>query len=139
MGGTIFIDEASGLFTVELQVSLGAAETIRAKNKMECKAIHHSIAILGYRADNGVYKSKDFNDDLKKFNQTIIFSGVGTHHHNGIAERGIRTISTAARAILIYAMIHWLDETTLDRWPLECSMLFIYGIECHISQVASLQ
>ena len=117
VGGTVFIDEASGLFTVELQVSLGAAETIRAKNKMEREAIRHGIAILGYRADNGVYKSKEFNDDLKKFNQTIIFSGVGAHHHNGIAERGIRTISTAARAILIHAMIHWPDETALDLWP----------------------
>jgi len=115
MGGTVFIDEASGFFTVELQVSLGAAETICAKNKMEREAIRHGIPILGYRADNGVYKSKDFNDDLKKFNQTIIFSGVGAHHHNGIAERGIRTISTAARAILIHAMIHWPDEIlTLD-------------------------
>jgi len=84
---------------------------------MEREAIHHGSPILGYQADNGVYKSKDFNDALKKFNQTIIFSSVGVHHHNKIAERGIRTISTAARAILIHAMIHWPDETTLDLWP----------------------
>ena len=64
MGGTVFIDETSGLFTVELQVSHGAAETIRGKNKMEREAIRHGIAILGYQADNGVYKSKDFNDEI---------------------------------------------------------------------------
>ena len=34
-GRTIFIDDASGFIALECQVSLGAAETLRAKHKFE--------------------------------------------------------------------------------------------------------
>ena len=116
-GGTVFIDEASGLFFVENQVSLGSEETLRTKHKFEREALRHGIPILGYRADNGVYKTAAFRADLNKNKQSIQFSGVGAHHHNGIAERAIRTISTSARSMLIHAMIHWPEETSLDLWP----------------------
>ena len=65
-GGTVFVYEASGLFFVENQVSLGAEETIRSKHKFEREALRHGIPILGYRADNGVYKTTAFQDDLKR-------------------------------------------------------------------------
>ena len=117
VGGTIFIDEASGYFSVHNQVSLNAEETIRSKHSFERDAIRHGVPILGYRADNGIYRSAKFREDLNKFGQTIQFCGVGAHHHNGMAERGIRTISTAARAMLIHAMIHWPDNISLDLWP----------------------
>ena len=100
-GGTVFVDEASGLFHVVNQVSLGVAETLRGKHQFEREAMRHGIPIMGYRADNGVYKSQGFREDLNKLHQTIQFSGVGAHHHNGIAERAIRTISSSARAMLI--------------------------------------
>ena len=57
-GGTVFIDEASSF--VENQVSIGASETLRAKHKFEREALRHGIPILGYRADNGVYKTSAF-------------------------------------------------------------------------------
>ena len=59
-GGTVFIDEASSMIFVENQVSLGAAEIIRTKHKFEREALRHGIPILGYRADNGVYKTAAF-------------------------------------------------------------------------------
>ena len=37
-GGTVFIDEASEHIHIENQVSLGAPETVRAKNRFEREA-----------------------------------------------------------------------------------------------------
>jgi hypothetical protein len=106
VGGTIFVDEASGYMYIQNQVSLGASETIRAKHTFEREASRYGIPILGYRADNGVYKSKEFNEDLNEMKQTIQFCGVGAHHHNGIAERAIRTVTTCARTMMIHAILH---------------------------------
>ena len=117
VGGTIFIDEASEYFWVQNQVSLNAAETLIGKHAFERNAIRGGVAILGYRADNGIYKSEEFRADLKKFGQTIQFCGVGAHHHNGVAERGICTVSTSARAIMIHALLHWPDHVNMDLWP----------------------
>ena len=117
VGGSIFVDEASGFMYTQNQVSLGAAETIRAKHSFEREASRYGIPILGYRADNGVYKTKAFSDDLATMKQTIQFCGVGAHHHNGIAERAIRTVTTCARTMMIHAILHNHKEVNLDLWP----------------------
>ena len=75
VGGTIYIDESSEFITVQNQVSLGAAETLKGKHRMERDALRHGIKIRGYRCDNGVYKSKEFIDDTHNLRQTIQFSG----------------------------------------------------------------
>jgi hypothetical protein len=49
--------------------------------------------------------------------QEIDFSGVGAHHQNGVAERGIRTVTEWSRTMLLHAMLHWPDEVSLDLWP----------------------
>lgn len=116
-GGTVFVDDATGYFHVENQVSLSAAETIRAKHRFERTAIQGGVQILGYRGDNGIYRSRDFTNDLLRLGQSIKFSGVGAHHQNGIAERAIQTISASARSMLIHAMIHWPGEVSLHLWP----------------------
>ena len=48
----------------------------------------------------------------------IKFAGVGAHHHNGVAERSIRTIMTIARTMLIHRSIHWPQVSTNVLWPL---------------------
>ena len=118
VGGTIYINEASEYVFVEHQVSLGVAERIRGKDKFERDAARHGITIKSYQCDNRVYRSQQFLDDLKEKHQVPMFSGVGAHHHNGVAKRGIRTISTTARTILLHALIHWPTVTTMDLWPL---------------------
>ena len=45
------------------------------------------------------------------------FSGVGSHHQNGIAERVIKTVTGLARAMLLHAIIMWLDQANLELWP----------------------
>jgi Integrase core domain. len=117
IGGTLFIDEASQFIYIQNQVSLGATETIRAKHKFERLAQRHGIKIKSYRGDNGVYKTKAFKDDLELFKQTMIHSGVGAHHQNGVAERAIRTITTCARTMMIHAMIHNPNEVDKNLWP----------------------
>ena len=117
VGGTIYIDEASEHIFIEHQVSLGAAETLQGKDKFERTAGRQGINIKSYRCDNGVYRSQHFLQDLHLKHQTPMFSGVGAHHQNGVAERAIRTISTTARTILLHALIHWPQTTSLDLWP----------------------
>jgi hypothetical protein len=117
LGVTLFIDEASQFIYIQKQGSLGATETIRAKHKFERLAQRHGIKVKSYRGDNGVYKTKAFKDDLDLFSQTMIHSGVGAHHQNGVAERVIRTITTCARTMMIHAMIHNPNEVDKNLWP----------------------
>ena len=116
-GGTIYVDEASGFIFAQHQVSLNAAETIRGKHLFEREALTCGREIKNYRGDNGVFKTKEFINDLEQRRQTIRYSGVGAHHQNGIAERAIRTISESARAMLLHAAIHWPQQVNLDLWP----------------------
>ncbi|GFH61161.1 hypothetical protein CTEN210_17637 [Chaetoceros tenuissimus] len=104
-------------FVSSLPVSLGAAETIRSKHAFERDAIKHGVMIHQYRGDNGVYQSNEFKKDLQTFSQHMDYCGVGAHHQNGVAERGIRTVSEAARAMMIHALIHWPEEVSMDLWP----------------------
>ena len=113
------------------QVSLGAAETIRAKHEFERDAYRHGIRVLGYRGDNGVYCSQEFTNDLAQFKQTIKFSAVGGHHQNGIAERGIGVITSSARAMMIHALIHNPSEVSMDLWPFAMEYVVFYGTRCH--------
>jgi hypothetical protein len=88
-GGTVVIEEALEFIHVSNQVSLGADETLRAKQHFEHDALWNGVSICSYHGDNGVYKSKARKDSCDSMNQTIDYSGIGAHHHNGIAEHGI--------------------------------------------------
>ena len=116
-GGTIFVDHASSLIFVNHQVSLNASETLRGKHLFERESLSCGVEIHGYRTDMGVYKSKEFQDDLLQREQTINYSGVGAHHQNGIAERAIHTVSESAHAMLLHAAMHWPQEVSMDLWP----------------------
>ena len=49
--------------------------------------------------------------------QTIKYCKVGVHHYNGVTEQTIRTITTSARTMLLYAMVCWPEEVHLNLWP----------------------
>lgn len=117
VGGTVFVDHASGFIFVQNQASLSAPATIRSKHLFERTAMLGGVQILAYKGDNGIYRSQEFRSDLESLHQSIDFSAVGAHHQNGIAERAIRTISDCARSMLLHALIHWPHETSLDLWP----------------------
>ncbi len=66
-GGTLFHDTATGLIWAENQVSLGAGETLLAKEHFEqwlwelaAAEIHH------WHSDNGIFNAEFFVEDCKK-------------------------------------------------------------------------
>ena len=91
---------------MEHQLGFSSSETIRAKQNFEKFAFDHNIIIEDYLADNGVFKAKAFIKHLRDQNQRVKFCGVNAHHQNGVAERGVRTISEIARCLLLHASVH---------------------------------
>ena len=76
------------------------------------------VLVQFYQSNNGISASADFMNEVNKGLQNITFSGVGAHHQNGIAERGVQSILTKARTLVIHAAIHWPDATTNSLWPM---------------------
>jgi len=117
-GGTIFIDVATGLTKVYFQVSLGAEDTIRSKLAFERFALSCDVVVSGYRTDNGIFTKLEFLKEIEDNHQHLTVSGVGAHHQNGVAERGIRTVVTKARSQLLHAQLRWPEQTPSDLWPM---------------------
>ena len=117
-GGTIFVDVATGFTRCYYQVSLGAEETIQAKNQFEREALSFGIVVRNYRSDNGIFSKTEFMKEIYESKQNITFSGVGAHHQNGVAERAIRTVVTRARTMLLHAQLRWPEATSPELWPM---------------------
>lgn len=116
-GGTLFIDHASGRMFIEHQVTLSASKTILSKRLVEQEARSCGIEIDQYHTDNGIFKSKAFDAELLDHRQGTDRSGVGAHHQNGRAERGIQTVQNMARTMLLHAALHWPDTADPSLWP----------------------
>ena len=70
-------------------------------------------------SDNATaFTSKGFTENLKEHRQIISFAGAGAHHHNGHAERSIRTIMSIARTMMLHSAIHWPDQADATLWPM---------------------
>ena len=118
-GGCIFVDHSSGFIHVELQCHLNSHETLNAKIAFESFCLSHGVVPTKYLTDNGsAFTGAEFQEHLKEFLQHSIRSAPGAHHHNGVAERSIRTIMTIARTMLIHRSIHWPNVSTNTLWPL---------------------
>jgi hypothetical protein len=118
-GGCIFVDHPSGFVHVELQVNLNTHKTLKAKEKFELTCRQYGVVPQEYLADNSkIFTSAEFTKNLSTFAQIMRFAGVGAHHHNGIAERNIRTIMAIARTLMLHAAIHWPAIADATLWPL---------------------
>jgi hypothetical protein len=96
-GGCLFVDHASGFIQVEFQTSLNTHQTINAKENFELMCRDNGVIPQAYVSDNGsAFTSAAFTAKLRQFAQIIRFAGAGAHHHNGTAERAIRTIMSMA-------------------------------------------
>ncbi|CAJ1952569.1 unnamed protein product [Cylindrotheca closterium] len=117
VGGTLFVDHASGFVYINHQTSTGTRETVKSKHSFEREIGDYGHKVKAYHADNHPFSSKGFTDDVKSQKQKIDYSGVGAQHQNGAAERAIQTITTWARAMLLHQMLHWPDEADHKLWP----------------------
>ena len=113
---TIYVDSVSKRLFAEFQTSTEAPQTIKGKKRVEKFAQLYDVKIKRFRADNGVFRSKEFMEDLDKNNQDITFCAVGAHHQNGVAERHIRTLVERARTLLLHAATRWTDGLATELW-----------------------
>ena len=99
---------------------------------MELEARSCGVEPQTFHTDNGIFKSRQFEDEINSNDQTMHQSGVGTHHQNGRAERGIQTVQNMARSMLLHAALHWTEIYDPELWPFAMThAAFIYN---HIPQ-----
>ncbi|KAL3782482.1 hypothetical protein ACHAWO_005229 [Cyclotella atomus] len=127
VGGTIYVDSASGYVFHRPQKSISAAETIRGKLIFEQEAADSNVKVKSYHSDNGVFSSKEFREHCNKMKQKMSFSGVGAKFQNGVAENAIGFITNMARANMIHATIHHPRHKFINSWPLAMT----YAIWCY--------
>ena len=117
-GGAIFVDQASGYIFIQPQVTFSADETLQAKLEFERMCLSSGVTVSTYMSDNGTFSAQAFVQDILDRGQTPRYSGVGAHHHNGIAERSILTMSNMARTMMLHAGVRWPDLVEASLWPL---------------------
>ena len=120
-GGTIFCDAASNYMSIHHQQSFTGHETIQSMLAFERESNEIGITIQGYNTDNGVYTAKALIGKLQSDHQTLRLSGVGAHHHNGVAENAIKNISRKARIYMFHAALRWPAKFDKSLWPLAMS------------------
>ncbi len=116
-GGTIFIDLATQRIKIYHQASFSAADTVRSKQMFERDSMRHGVPIKAYQSDNGVFTAVEFVSELEECMQAHKLAGVGAHHHNGIVENAIRTITERARAMMLHSSLHWPEVYDDTLWP----------------------
>ena len=114
---TIFVDQASSLGYVHLQKTSSAEDTLEAKQAFELYCLGKGVTVKGYQADNGIFRANKWQQACLKARQRLIFTGVGAHHSNGMAEKRIRDLQELTRAQLLYAASKWRGCITANLWP----------------------
>ncbi len=112
----IFVDHHSDLDYVHVQESASAVDTIEVKKRFEQFCHEHGVRVKHYHADNGIFASKGFRDEVQRCGQTLSFCGVGAHHQNGVAKRRIQDLADLARSSLAHAA-HRNPARTANLWP----------------------
>ena len=109
-GGTIFNNAATGIIWVEKQITLGAGDTLIAKQTFEDWLRDTAqVEIQHIHSDNGVFTADEFQEDCSEKNQNQTFSSMGAQHQNAKAERAIQTIMWMARTFMLHVSFHWTE------------------------------
>ena len=127
VGGTIYVDHASGYIFHRPQKTLTAADTIRGKLILEQEAADVGIRVKRYHSDNGVFSSREFRDHCEALKQKLRFSGVGAKFQNGVAERSIQTVCNMARSNIVHATLHNPQYKFISLWALAMD----YAVWCY--------
>ena len=113
------MDAATGHVDVEFQTHFSSEETIQAMKNCEDRCRDNGIIIQEHQFDDGSsFTSESLRDCPTDNGQTSRFSGAGSHHQNGRAERGIRTIMGSARTMLTRVALHWPDAADAMLWEM---------------------
>ena len=86
---TVFVDHFSGYSYVHFQLSSSAESTIMARRAFERHAKLYGVSVMHYHADNAIFDSKAFVEEVHACDQTISYCAVNAHHQNGKAEKKI--------------------------------------------------
>ena len=105
IGGTIFVDLATGRIKCHHQTSLNAHETITSKSKYEQEARLYGVKVTHYHCDNGTFNARDFVNHVWEKGQSISFSGIGAKFQNAMAESAVRTTTYMARTMMLHAAL----------------------------------
>ena len=117
-GGCIFVDAASGYTHIEFQDRMNSYETLESKRLAELAFEFMGVRVKEYVTDQGsAFTSEAYRKVLEDFHQIVRFAGTSGHHHNAVAERSIRTITSIARTMMIHSAIHWPDMEDQSLWP----------------------
>jgi transposase InsO family protein len=66
IGGTRFVDHASGLILTHHQPTLGSSDTLRSLAHMESFFAQHNVPIKRFHTDNGISTSSEFRQRLSE-------------------------------------------------------------------------
>jgi hypothetical protein len=80
IGACVFVDHFSNLSFVYFQKSLNIEETIEAKQTFERYAASHGVRVQHYHADNGIFETDAFSNEVMHSGQAFLYAGVGAHH-----------------------------------------------------------
>ena len=109
---------------------------MKAKQNFELMARNSGVIPQSYLSNSGgSFTSTKFSEHLGTLKQVVKFSGVGAHHHNGLAERAIQMIMSIAWIMMLLSAVHWPDVADATLWPMAVSHAVL--LHNHVPNFAS--
>ena len=105
----VFVDQVSKLGYVYMQKTNNALEMFEAKKVFQQHSMDKGVVISTYHADNGIFRSNDWQTYCRDERQQLTFAGVNTHFTNRMAENRIRYIQKS-NSSKSYILIHKVDR-----------------------------
>ena len=118
-GITLFVDLATDYTYVHLLRSLELHKNMGAKKAFEKLVGRSDNTVNRYYAYSGRYADNGFMASLNANNQKITLCGVRYHHHNGIVDRRIQTVTEIVRTIILHAQRYWPECVGTMIWPFD--------------------
>ena len=116
-GACVFLDNHTRYSYSHLQTSIDNEQTLEAKQGFEQHSAASGVDIKAYHADNGIFATQGFRNQVQTSNQKISYCAVGAHHQNGIVERHIGILTHGARTNLLHAQRRWPAAIGSILWP----------------------
>ena len=86
----ICADHLSSYVYTHLMRNSNQESNLEAKTAYEKHCAIHGVVVQRYHTYNGRFADPEFHKAVEDSNQRITSCGIGSHYHNGIAERFIK-------------------------------------------------